>query len=80
MGKGPTTICDHISPASPVLDATPEMIAMKIQANLRLSLSQKVSILIGFLPGLAEGLPVCPSTGIISPHVASLELSYCLIP
>lgn len=47
------------------------MTAMKIQANLRFSLSQKVEVLVGFLPGLAD-LPVRPSPGIISPLVASL--------
>lgn len=74
------SICDHISPASPTLAATPKMITTKIQVNLRPSLSQKVRGLVGFLPGLAEGLPVCPSPGIISSRVASLGLSRCFVP
>lgn len=56
------------------------MITMKIQAKLRFNLSQKVGVLVGFLPGLADDLLVCPSPGIISPHVASLGLSCYLIP
>jgi len=80
VGEVLASICDCISPASPALAATPKTMTMKIQANLRLNLVQKVGVLVGFLPGLAKGLLLYPSPGIISPHGASPGRSSFLIP
>lgn len=58
----------------------PKPIPMKIQANFRFSFSPNMKLWVGFLPELEEALPVHPSPGIISLHVASLGFSCCLIP